>query len=115
LKLNEKFLSGEMSMTDDNELSKIEGKAGEILKNHNGVYLDNRLYTALRKQFPDLSRKDFHQVLENILNKGYSMHHGLIRPLTANEAEKQLQEHESGKKSGKGASGRPRLSNKRGI
>ena len=45
------------------------------------------------------------------------MQHGLIRPLTANEAEKQLQEqeHESGKKSGKGASGRPRLSNKRGI
>ena len=102
-------------MTDDNELSKIEGKAGEILKDHNGVYLDKRLYTALRKQFPDLSRKDFQQVLENILNKGYSMQHGLIRPLTANEAEKQLQEHESGKKSGKGASGRPRLSNKRGI
>ncbi len=102
-------------MTDDNELSKIEGKAGEILKNHNGVYLDKRLYTALRKQFPDLSRKDFQQVLENILNKGYSMQHGLIRPLTANEAEEQLQEHESGKKSGKGASGRPRLSNKRGI
>ena len=43
------------------------------------------------------------------------MQHGLIRPLTTNEAEKQLQEHESGKKSGKGASGRPRLSNKRGI
>jgi len=102
-------------MTDDNELSKIEGKAGEILKDHNGVYLDKRLYTALRKQFPDLSRKDFQQVLENILNKGYSMQHGLIRPLTANEAEEQLQEHESGKKSGKGASGRPRLSNKRGI
>ena len=43
------------------------------------------------------------------------MQHGLIRPLTANEIEKQLQEHEGGKKAGKGASGRPRLSNKRGI
>jgi hypothetical protein len=104
-----------MSMTDDNELSKIEAKAREILKNHNGVYLDKRLYTILRKEFPGLSRKDFQEVLENILNKGYSMQHGLIRPLTPNEAEKQLQEHESGKKSGKGASDRPRLSNKRGI
>ena len=102
-------------MTDDNELSKIEEKAGEILKNHNGVYIVKRLYTALRKEFPGLSRKDFQLVLENILNKGYTMQHGLIRPLTTNEAEKQLQEHESGKKSGKGASGRPRLSNKRGI
>jgi hypothetical protein len=97
-------------MTDDNELSKIEAKAREILKNHNGVYLDKRLYTILRKEFPGLSRKDFQEV-----NKGYSMQHGLIRPLTPNEAEKQLQEHESGKKSGKGASDRPRLSNKRGI
>jgi len=104
-------------MTDDEELSKIEEKARDILKHHNGVYLDRRLYTALKKDFPGLSRKDFHEVLENLLNKGYSMQHGLIRPLTANEAEKQLQEqeHESGKKSGKGASGRPRLSNKRGI
>ncbi len=102
-------------MADDDELSKIELKARDILKHHNGVYLDKRLYTELKKDFPDLSRKDFQKVLENILNKGYLMKHGLIRPLTANEAEKQLQEHEGGKKSGKGASGRPRLSNKRGI
>jgi hypothetical protein len=104
-----------MIMTDDEELSKIETKARDILKDHNGVYLDKRLYTTLKKDFPGLSRKDFQEVLENILNKGYSMQHGLIRPLTANETEKQLQEHEGGKKSGKGASGRPRLSNKRGI
>jgi hypothetical protein len=104
-----------MIMTDDNKLSKIEARAGDILKDHNGVYLDKRLYAALRKDFPSLSRKDFQEVLENILDKGYSMQHGLIRPLTANEVEKQLQEHEGGKKAGKGASGRPRLSNKRGI
>jgi hypothetical protein len=104
-----------MIMTDDNKLSKIEERAGDILKDHNGVYLDKRLYAALRKDFPSLSRKDFQEVLENILNNGYSMQHGLIRPLTANEIEKQLQEHEGGKKAGKGASGRPRLSNKRGI
>jgi hypothetical protein len=104
-----------MIMADDNELSKIETKAGEILKDHNGVYIDKRLYAALKKEFPGLSRKDFQQVLENILNKGYSMQHGLIRPLTANEAEKQRQEHEGGKNVGKGSSERPRLSNKRGI
>ncbi|MGB7968227.1 MAG: hypothetical protein WCF28_01500 [Methanobacterium sp.] len=102
-------------MTDDNKLSKVEERAGEILKDHNGVYLDKRLYAALRKDFPSLSRKDFQEVLENILNTGYSMQHGLIRPLTANEVEKQLQEHEGGKKTGKGSSGRPRLSEKRGI
>jgi hypothetical protein len=104
-----------MIMTDDNKLSKIEARAGEILKNHNGVYLDKRLYVALRKDFPSLSRKDYQEVLENILNKGYSIQHGMIRPLTANEAENQLQEHDGGKKSGKGASERPRLSTKRGI
>ena len=102
-------------MADDNKLSKIEAKAADILKNHNGVYLDKRLYTTLKKEFPSLSRKEFEQVLEQILKKGYSMERGLIRPLTAKEAEKQLQEHEGGKNVGKGASERPRLSTKRGI
>lgn len=103
-------------MTNNNELSKIEIKAGEILKGHNGVYLDKRLYTTLKKDFPTLSRKDFNNVLNKILTHGYSLERGLIRPLTANEIEKQQkEEHETGKKSGKGASGRPRLSNKRGI
>jgi hypothetical protein len=104
-----------MIMMDNNKLSTIETKAGEILKHHNGVYLDKRLYAVLKKEFPGLSRKDFQLILDRILNKGYSIQHGLIRPLSANEAKKQLQEHESGKKSGKGAVGRPRLSNKRGI
>ncbi len=102
-------------MNDDHELSKIEERAGDILKDHNGVYLDKRLYAALKKEFPDLSRKDFQEVLDTLLIRGYSMERGLIRRLSANEAEKQLKEHESGKKSGKGASERPRLSTKRGI
>ncbi|MDD3986083.1 MAG: hypothetical protein PHY59_09500 [Methanobacterium sp.] len=103
-------------MTNNNELSKIEIKAGEILKGHNGVYLDKRLYTVLKKDFPTLSRKDFNKVLNTILTQGYSLERGLIRPLTANEIEKQQkEEHEIGKKSGKGASGRPRLPDKRGI
>lgn len=103
-------------MTDNKELSAIESKAGDILEGHNGVYLDKRLYTVLKKDFPGLSRKDFNEVLDSILKKGYSMERGLIRPLTANEAEKQLkEEHEGGKNVGKGASERPRLSTKRGI
>ncbi|WP_048190242.1 hypothetical protein [Methanobacterium sp. SMA-27] len=103
-------------MTDNNELSAIESKAGEILKGHNGVYLDKRLYTVLKKGFPGLTRKDFNKVLDSLLTSGYSMERGLIRPLTANEVEKQQkEEHESGKKAGKGASERPRLSTKRGI
>ena len=103
-------------MTDNNELSAIEAKAGEILKGHNGVYLDKRLYAVLKKSFPGLTRKDFNKVLDSLLTSGYSMERGLIRPLTANEVEKQQkEEHESGKKAGKGASERPRLSTKRGI
>lgn len=102
-------------MTDNSELSKIEAKACDMLKNHNGIYLDKRLYSSLKKEFPSLSRKDFQLVLDNILKQGYSMERGLIRPLTANELKNQLKEHEDRKKSGKGASGRQRLSNKRGI
>ena len=56
-------------MTDDNELSTIEAKAGEILKGHNGVYLDKRLYAVLKKDFPGLSSKDFNKVLDSLLNK----------------------------------------------
>jgi hypothetical protein len=102
-------------MVDDDTLSVIETKANTILKDHNGVYLDKRLYSTLKKDFPKLSRKDFNKVLDKILSKGYSMERGLIRPLTANEAQNQLKEHEEGKNSGKGASERPRLSTKRGI
>jgi hypothetical protein len=109
-------LNGEKTMNDDNILSQIEEKAGDILKDHNGVYLEKRLYTELKKEFSGLTRKDFQDVLESLLKHGYSMERGLIRRLSDQEAEKQIQDHEAGgKKAGKGASGRPRLSNKRGI
>jgi len=102
-------------LSEDEDLSAIEKKADEILKDHNGVYLDNRLYSALRKDFPTLSRKDFRKVLDNLTKTSYSLERGLIRPLTENEIKVQMKEHEEGKNSGKGSSERPRLSNKRGI
>ena len=52
-----------------NELSTIEERAGDILKDHNGVYLDKRLYTALKKEFPGLSRKDFQAGSGSTLNQ----------------------------------------------
>ncbi len=104
-----------MVMNNDEGLSAIEKRADEILKGHNGVYLDKRLYSALRKDFPDLSRKEFQNVLESLLKNGYSIERGLIRPLTDNEFKAQVKEHEEGKNSGKGSSDRPRLPNKRGI
>jgi len=102
-------------LSEDEDLSAIEKKADEILKGHNGVYLDNRLYSVLRKDFPKLSRKDFRKVMDTLLNTGYSLERGLIRPLTENEIKVQMKEHEEGKNSGKGSSERPRLSTKRGI
>lgn len=102
-------------LSEDEDLSAIEKKADEILKGHNGVYLDNRLYSTLRKDFPELSRKEFRKVLDNLLKAGYSLERGLIRPLTENEINIQMKEHEEGKNSGKGSSERPRLSTKRGI
>ena len=102
-------------MSEEEDLSAIEKRADEILKGHNGVYLDNRLYSVLRKDFPKLSRKDFRKVLDNLIKTGYSLERGLIRPLTENEINVQMKEHEEGKNSGKGSSERPRLSNKRGI
>ena len=45
-------------MTDDNKLSKVEERAGEILKDHNGVYLDKRL-CSLKKGFSKFIKKGF--------------------------------------------------------
>jgi hypothetical protein len=48
-------------MIDDNNLSNIEIRANELLKDHNGVYLE-KLYIALKREIPDLSRADFREV-----------------------------------------------------
>lgn len=108
-----------MILDNDKDLTAIEKRADEILKGHNGVYLDKRLYSTLKKDFPKITRKEFQGVLNTLLKNGYSIERGLIRPLTENEfkaqLEEQVKEHDEGKNSGKGSSGRPRLPDKRGI
>jgi hypothetical protein len=102
-------------MDEDKSLSKIEKRASDILKDHNGVYLDKRLYTILKKDFPKLTRKEFNSVLEYLLDNGYSLERGLIRPLTDNKVKSQIKEHDEGKNAGKGPSERQRLSTLRDI
>ncbi len=69
-------------MTDDDKLSKIENRADEMLKGHNGVYLEKKLYINLKQEFPDLSRANFREVLNKLLQEDYILEHGLIRPFS---------------------------------
>ncbi|MDP3066341.1 MAG: hypothetical protein Q8N08_06320 [Methanobacteriaceae archaeon] len=101
-------------MTPDNELSNIEAKANAILKDHNGVYLEKRLYSLLKKKFPDLTRKDFQDVLDKLLEKDFVLQRGLIRPVSHKETSG-AQKTSLGKRAGKGASEKPRRPDKKGI
>ena len=94
-------------MTDD-KLSKIVSKADEILKEHGRVYLERRLYTALKSEFKDLSKADFKEVLDELLQEDYLMERGLIKPQTDKELKKR-----AGKRTGKGSSDTLRIPDKR--
>jgi hypothetical protein len=98
-------------MTDDTKLSTMVEKTNLILKDHNGVYLEKRLYAALKNEFPDLTRKTFQDVLNELLQGEYSLTHGLIRP----ESDKIHKNHDTDTKPGKGASKRQRRPEKKGI
>ncbi|KAF5071924.1 hypothetical protein [Methanobacterium aggregans] len=102
-------------MTSSEELSRIEEKACELLENRNGIYLEKRLYKQLRNEYPELSRKDFQTVLDEVLKQGYIMEHALIKPITDKEAKKGEKTYARGKLSGKGASEIPRIPNKREL
>ena len=102
-------------MTDNDKLSQVETKANDILKDHNGVYLEKRLYTALKKEFPNLSRADFREVLNELLYEDYVLEHGLIKPMTDKNTKKSGANHVKGKRSGKGASKPQRVPGKREI
>ena len=102
-------------MTDNNKLAPIETRANDILKNHNGVYLEKRLYTTLKKEFKDLSRADFREVLNKLLYEDYVLEHGLIRPMTDKKAAKSDETYTKGKLSGKGSSKPQRIPGKREI
>ena len=69
-------------MTDNDNLSKIKNKAHEMLKGHNGVYLEKKLYANLKQKFPDLTRSDFREVMNELLQEDYVLEHGLIRPFS---------------------------------
>jgi hypothetical protein len=101
-------------MTLDNEHSNIEAQADAILKDHNGVYLEKRLYSLLKKEFPDLTRNDFQDILNKLLEKDYVMQRGLIRPV-AHKDSNEVQKANTGKKSGKGKTEKTRTPDKRRI
>ena len=99
-------------MTDKDKLALIEVRAANIIKDHNGVYLEKKLYTTLKIEFPSLSRKDFQAVLSQLSRGDYVFEHGLIKLLTAKKLTKKYIDN---KKPGKGDSERIRLPNKKGI
>jgi hypothetical protein len=102
-------------MNNNDNPSQIETRANDILKHHNGVYLEKRLYAALKKEFPDLSRADFREVLNELLYEDYVLEHGLIKPMTDKNTKKSGANHVKGKRSGKGASKPQRVPGKREI
>lgn len=95
-------------MTDNDKLSQIVSKANEILKEHGGVYLERRLFTALKNEFSDLSRADFKKVLDELTKEDYILERGLIKPQLNKESKKH-----SGKRTGKGTSDTQRIPDKR--
>ncbi len=100
-------------MTDNDKLSKIENRADEILKEHNGVYLEKRLYSALVLDFPDLSRPDFKKVLNRLVEERYFLERNLIRPQAEHGSKKSSKVFDEGKNSGKGAATQHRIPEKR--
>ena len=99
-------------MTDNDKLSKIETKANDMLKSHNGVYLEKKLYANLKQEFPDLSRADFRDVLNELLKKDYIREHGLIRPQTDKKT-KLPKKYVEDTNAGKGVSETQRIPDKR--
>lgn len=100
-------------MTDNDKLSKIENRADDILKEHNGVYLEKKLYNALILDFPDLSRGDFKKVLNKLVEERYFLERNLIRPQVKHGSKESSKRYDDGTKPGKGASEQQRIPDKR--
>jgi hypothetical protein len=98
-------------MKDD--LLPVLTKINDILKDHNGVYLEKKLYITLKQEFPDLSRADFREVLEELLQSNYVLERGLIRPLMDKKSKKLPNKHVEDKRPGKGTSETQRIPDKR--
>lgn len=100
-------------MTDNDNPSPVFNKTNDILKEHNGVYLEKKLYITLKQEFPDLSKADFREVLDELLQKSYVLERGLIRPLVDKKSKKLPKKYANDTRPGKGASESQRIPDKR--
>jgi hypothetical protein len=100
-------------MTNDDKQSPIETRANNILKEHNGVYLERRLYTTLKREFPDLKKADFKEILNELLQSNYVLERGLIKPQLDKGSKKSSKKYVDESKPGKGASDHQRIPDKR--
>ena len=96
----------------DNQTTVLK-KSLEILRDHNGVYLEKRLYNTLKKEFPDLTRKDFRIVLEGLSENDYILERNLIRPAKDKKSKDLSKKDIEDKKQGKGTSDSLRIPDKR--
>lgn len=94
-------------------LSSVLEKSFDILEDHNGVYLEKKLYNTLKREYPDLTRKDFREVLEKILENDYALDRNLIRPLKDKKSNKLSKKDIEDKTKGKGTSDSLRIPDKR--
>ena len=100
-------------MKDNDNISSVLKKSVDILKDRNGVYLEKKLYTTLKREFPDLTRKDFQEVLEELLENDYVLDRNLIRPLKDKKSKKLSKKDIEDKKQGKGSTESLRIPDKR--
>ena len=94
-------------------LSSVLKKSFDILKDHNGVYLEKKLYITLKREFPDLRRKDYRIVLDGLLESEYVLERNLIRPLKDKKSKNLSKKDIVDKKQGKGSSDSLRIPDKR--
>ncbi|MBU4535379.1 MAG: hypothetical protein KKF16_06085 [Euryarchaeota archaeon] len=99
-------------MTDNDKISQIEKRADEILNEHKAVYLERRLYNALKNDFLDISRADFKEVLALLSKKGYVLERGLIKPPMDKGSKKSSKGYDDSS-TGKGVADHQRIPDKR--
>ncbi len=96
----------------DDKRIRIKERADELLKEHNGVYLEKQLYKKLKRKFPDLKIAEFNEVLDKLLEQDYFMERGLIRP-KAKETKRSSDKYADDSKPGKGTADHQRIPDKR--
>lgn len=100
-------------MKDNEYIASVLRKSNDILKEHNGVYLEKKLYITLKEEFPQLKRVDFRKVLKELLETDYVLDRNLIRPVKDKKSEKLSKKDIEDKKQGKGSTESLRIPDKR--